>query len=57
MSEERTLSELRLRELLERHEERNYDLIGARRNRLWREAEEMQHNVPSENSGPTSADR
>ena len=57
MSEERTLSELRLRDLLERHEERNYDLIGVQRRRLWREAEEIQHNKPIRNSGPASADK
>lgn len=57
MSEERTLSELRLRDLLERHKERNYGLIGVPRNRVWREAEETQHNKSIRNSDPTSADK
>lgn len=57
MSEERTLSELRLRDLLERHKERNYGLIGVPRNRVRREAEETQHNKSIRNSDPTSADK
>ncbi len=52
MNEERTRRELQLLELLKRVEERNYDLAGVPRNRLWREVEEIQRNKPIENSGP-----